>query len=285
MKSTCLHLRALQLSAIALGLLSLPARAFQSEATAEEEALVPLPSVLDFTGGDGWGIALGLGVEYESAYDGSDEYELGIEPAGAVQWRSGNHLLFWEGLELGWRGRLDREWLLQANLRWEGGREASDSDEGYLDGLEDRDDELVGVLEARYGLGRDWRGWVGGRVMGGSSDFGLLGVLAAGYRFGEQLDGTGTELLAFSTFGSSTFINKDFGVTASESAASGLAETDLDGGYRSSGLTLLHRRWLLPDLQLIAQAGVELYSSAISDSPIARESYEGELALSLVYRF
>ncbi len=40
--------------------------------------LVPLPSIFDFTGGSGWGVALGVGAEYETAYDGSDEYEFGL---------------------------------------------------------------------------------------------------------------------------------------------------------------------------------------------------------------
>ncbi|WP_372627916.1 hypothetical protein [Arsukibacterium sp.] len=52
-------------------------------------ALVPLPSVDDFSRGeDGWGAGLGLGVEYETAYEGSDEFGVEIQPAGAVQWRS-----------------------------------------------------------------------------------------------------------------------------------------------------------------------------------------------------
>ena len=54
--------------------------------------LVPLPAVFDFTRGGGWGVALGVGVEYESAYDGSDEYEVELDPSGAIQWRKGDHL-------------------------------------------------------------------------------------------------------------------------------------------------------------------------------------------------
>jgi len=38
-------------------------------------ALVPLPSLDDFTkGNDGWAFGLGLGIEYETAYEGSDEW-------------------------------------------------------------------------------------------------------------------------------------------------------------------------------------------------------------------
>ncbi len=252
---------------------------------AEFKALVPLPSVLDFTRGDGWGVALGVGVEYETAYDGSDEYEFEIDPAGAIQWRTGNHLFFWEGMELGWRGRIADVWLVQAGARYEDGLEPDDSEDGNLDGFEERDSHLVGFLEVRRAFGQDWRNWIGARAMGGETDFGWLGVLAAGHRFGDRLDGTGTEMFIFSTFGTDDFITKDFGVTAADSVASGLPETELDGGYRSTGVTLIDRRYLTRNIHLIAQAGAELYSNDIQDSPVAREDYEIEVGLSIIYQF
>ncbi len=129
------------------------------------------------------------------------------------------------------------------------------------------------------------RTWSGARLMGGESDFGVLGVLAAGHRFGEQLDGTGTEVYAFLTFGTDDFINKDFGVSATDSLGSGLPRTELDGGYRSVGVQLVHRRYLTRNLHAIAQAGVERYSSEIGDSPIAREDLEFEVSLALVWHF
>jgi outer membrane scaffolding protein for murein synthesis (MipA/OmpV family) len=267
-----------------LVLVALTAGTADAQSTVDELPLVPSPSVLDFTRGGGWGFALGAAAEYESAYDGSDEMELELEPAGAVHWRTGNHLFFWEGIELGWR--LGDDWLLQVAARSEGGREADDSKDGYLDGLDDRDDELAGVLEVRRAFGSDWRWWVAGRVMAGSSDLGTLGVLAAGRRFGSQLDGTGTELFVFTTFGDSDFLNRDFGVTEDESIASGYPVTELDGGYRSVGLTAVHRSYLWRDkLMLLANASYEHYSSDIADSPIARQDSEYEIGLSLVYHF
>jgi outer membrane scaffolding protein for murein synthesis (MipA/OmpV family) len=250
-----------------------------------DEALVPLPSVLDFTGGDGWGVALGVSAEYESAYDGADETELEVEPAGAVHYRKGDHLFFWEGMELGWRGRLADVWLVQAGIRNEGGLEPDDSEDGNLDGILPRDSHVVGFLEVRRAVGDDWRNWVAARLMGGPSDFGVLGVVAAGRRFGQQLDGTGTELYGFMTFGNDKFINKDFGVTAADAVGSGLPVTALSGGYRSTGVQLVHRRHLTRKLHAIAQAGVEFYSSDIGDSPIARSDTEFELSLALVWRF
>lgn len=249
------------------------------------QALVPLPSVFDFTHGDGFGVALGVDAEYEGAYDGADETELEVTPAGAVQYRKGNHLFFWEGYELGWRGRLADHWLVQAGIRDEEGLDPDDSEDGNLDGIEPRDSHVVGFLEVRRGLDADWRTWVGARLMGGPSNFGVLGVLAAGHRFGEQVDGTGTEVYAYLTFGDGDFINKDFGVTAQDALNSGLPRTTLDGGYRAAGVQLVHRRYLTRNLHAIAQAGVERYSGEIGDSPIAREDYEFELSLALVWHF
>jgi outer membrane protein len=249
------------------------------------QPLVPLPSIPDFTRGDGWGIALGAAVEYESAYDGSDEYEIEFEPAGGIHYRRGQHLIFWEGMELGWRGLLKDNLLLQAGIRYEDGLEAADSEDGNLDGIKDRDSHVVGFLEARRSIGTNWRNWVAARVMGGPNDFGWLAVLAAGHRFGSQTDGTGTEVFAFTTFGNAEFINKDFGVTSQDSVSSGLPETRLDGGYRSLGLSLVDRRYLTKNLQLVSTAGAELYSSSIQDSPIAREDFELEVGVSLLWQF
>ncbi len=252
---------------------------------AERDVLVPLPSIFDFSDGDGWGIGLGAGIEYESAYDGSDEYELEFDPAGAVQWRQGDSLYFWEGYELGWRGLVSDDWLLQAGIRYESGLEADDSDDDRLAGLEDRDSHTVGFFEARKSIGADWRNWVGGRVMGGDSDFGWLGVIAVGHRFGAQRDGTGTELLGFVTFGDTDFINKDFGLSDEDAAATGLDAIEIDSGYRSTGLTLIHRRDLYDNLHLVGQVGLELYSDDIQDSDIARNDYEAETGISLIWVF
>lgn len=248
-------------------------------------ALVPLPSVLDFTRGAGFAAALGIGIEFESAYDGADETELEAEPAGALHYRKGNHLFFWEGMEFGWRGLLADHWLVQAGVRSEGGLEPDDSGDGKLDGIQPRDSHVVGFLEVRRGLGTDWRNWVGARLMGGPSDFGTLGVLAAGHRFGTQIDGTGTEVYAFLTFGNDQFIDKDFGVTAADALGSGLPPATMKGGYRSTGVQLVHRRDLTDNFHAIAQAGVELYSGDIGDSPIARQDYEFELSLAVVWKF
>jgi outer membrane scaffolding protein for murein synthesis (MipA/OmpV family) len=250
---------------------------------ANAETLFPMPSVPDVTDADGWTIALGASLEYEAEYDGSDEYGTEAEPGFVIQKRSGSHMWFLEGQELGWRGRLDDLWLLQGGIRFEGGREESESP--ALEGLGDTDDEIVGMMEVRRAIGRDWKNWGAARLMAGGSDIGWLGIIAAGHTFAASSPGMGIDLFAFVTFASDEFINRDFGVTAEQSANSGLPQTTLDGGYRSAGIQLAGR-WRFGDKwQLQAEAGYEKYNSDIADSPITMDDYEGEIGISLLYRF
>ena len=247
-------------------------------------ALVPLPSVDDFSRGeDGWGFGLGLGVEYESAYEGSDEFGFEIEPAGAVQWRRGNDVFYWAGEALGWRGLRADTWLLEAVVALDEGREEGDSDEGRLEGMGDGDEEGQLVLQARRAFGADWRSWLVGRVA--ASESGNLGLFGVGYRFGERNDGTGSEINLVGVFHDSGLANRDFGVTAQQAAASGLAATTLSGGFRSVGLNYNYRHAINANWQLFGEALYERYSSEVRKSPIARSDFEAEVSVGLLYVF
>lgn len=247
-------------------------------------ALVPLPSVDDFTrGNDGWSFGLGLGVEYESAYEGSDEYDFEVDPAGAAQWRRNDDIFFWAGEALGWRGLRSNIWLFEAAVAFDEGREESDSDDGRLDGLGDSDEDTELVLQARRAFDADWRYWLDGRVVTG--DNGSLGLFAVGRRFGDQNDGTGHEITIAVVFHDSDYANKDFGINAEQSAASGLDETELSGGFRSLGFNYHYRHYINENWQVFGEAVYERYSNDIDDSPIARNNYEAEVGVGFIYLF
>ena len=247
-------------------------------------ALVPLPSVDDFTrGNDGWGFGIGLGIEYESAYEGSDEFGFEVEPAGGVQWRKGNDVFYWAGETLGWRGLRADNWLLEAAVGFDEGRKESDSDDGRLNGLGDTDESVQLVLQARLALDADWRYWLIGRVVTGRN--GNLGLFGVGRRFGNRLDGSGSEINAVAVFHNSKFANNDFGINAQQSAASGLNQTKLSGGLRSFGLNYTYRHNINKNWQIFGEALYERFSSDVQASPIARSSYEAELGVGFLYRF
>jgi outer membrane scaffolding protein for murein synthesis (MipA/OmpV family) len=167
----------------------------------------------------------------------------------------------------------------------DGEREADDSDDGRLDGLDERDDALTGTFEVRYAFSGEWRNYVGTRISAGDSDFGTLAFLFFGHRFGDRQDGGGTEAFLYATFASSDNLNREFGISPSEATASGLAETDLGSGYRSSGLRLVDRRFVSEHIQIVSGFEFEYYSSDVQDSPIAREDFALEVELSMLYHF
>lgn len=249
-------------------------------------ALVPLPSIDDFTRGeDGWGVGLGLGVEYESAYEGSDEFEFEVDPAGAVQWRNGDNIFYWAGAALGWRGLRSETWFFDAAVAFpfDEGREESDSEDGHLNGLGDVDASTEIVLQARRAFDSDWRYWLDGRLI--TSDDGNLVIFGGGRRFGEQTDGTGSELGLVLVFHDSDYANRDFGIDSKQAANSGLDETDLDGGFRSIGLNYTFRYFVSDKWQVFGEALYEHYSSDVRDSPIARSDYEAEVGVGALYVF
>lgn len=246
-------------------------------------ALVPLPSFDDFTDGDGWGVGLGLGVEYESAYEGSDEFGLEVDPAGGVQYRKGEHIFFWAGEAIGWRSLLSDAWLVQATLGYEEGREEGDSDDGRLDGLGESSSGGEFSLQVRHALGDDWRYFLDGRIAAGS--IGTLGIFGAGTCLACQSDGTGLEVGAVVTFHDSELANRDFGISAKQSANSGLPVTDVDSGYRSFGLNVNYRNYLSQNWQVLGEVLYEYYGSDVSDSPISRNNYEAEVGVAFIYVF
>jgi outer membrane scaffolding protein for murein synthesis (MipA/OmpV family) len=252
-------------------------------ASPRAEPLVRSPSVPAVAQGDGWAVALGGAGEYEAKYDGSDDYGFEVDPVVVAQWRRGGHVLFLEGNELGWRTRPADAWLFQTGLRFEGGRDEDDADE--LEGMGDTDDELMGMVEIRRSFGRDWKNWLAARAMAGDGDIGAIGILAAGHRFDGVSLGDGLEVFAFATAATADFINRDFGVTPGQSEASGYPVTDLDGGFRSIGVTAVGRWNVGTRWQVTAQAGYERYSDDISDSPIARDDDEVEVGVALTWRF
>jgi outer membrane scaffolding protein for murein synthesis (MipA/OmpV family) len=83
----------------------------------------------------------------------------------------------------------------------------------------------------------------------------------------------------------SEYANKDFGIDAEQSAASGLDETDLSGGFRSVGINYNYRHYINENWQIFGEAVYERYSGDIKDSPIARNNYEAEVGVGFIYVF
>lgn len=247
-------------------------------------ALVPLPSIDDFTRGeDGFGFGLGLGIEYESAYEGSDEFDFEVNPAGAVQWRRGDNIFYWAGEALGWRGLRSDIWLFDVAVAFDEGREESDSKDGRLAGLGDSGEGAELVLQMRRAFDADWRYWLDTRVVTG--DTGTLGLFGVGRRFGDQMDGSGSEFSIVAVYHDDKRANRDFGIDAGQSAASGLRETNLSGGFRSMAFNYTYRKFVSRHWQIFGEVFYEHFADEIRRSPISRANYEAEVGIGFIYIF
>ena len=284
-KYPCMSAISMKILSTLIGVLITQALLFQTaSAQAGKTALVPLPSVDDFTkGNDGWGFGLGLGIEYESAYEGSDEFGFEASPAGAAQWRRGNDIFYWAGESLGWRSLRNDIWLLEATVGFDEGREEGDSDDGRLKGLGTTGEGTELVLQARRALTAEWRYWLDARVVTG--DNGSLGLFGVGRRFGSRVDGTGSDLSIVAVFHDGMRANNNFGINAQQSLASGLRATDLGGGFRSIGVNYTYRHYLSENCQVFGEALYERYSNDIDDSPVARSHYEAEVGVGFILLF
>ena len=181
---------------------------------------------------------------------------------------------------LSWQ-RAGARWIALAGPR--GLARRHDSDDGRLDGLGDADENTELVLQARRAFDADWRYWLDGRVVTG--DNGSLSLFGVGRRLGDQNDGSGHEIAIAVVFHDSDYANKDFGIDAGQSAASGLNETNLSGGFRSVGFNYNYRHYINENWQIFGEAVYERYSSDIEDSPIARNNYEAEVGVGFIYVF
>ncbi|MEM7208256.1 MAG: MipA/OmpV family protein [Pseudomonadota bacterium] len=251
----------------------------------DKAPLVPLPSMPDYTGGEGWGVALGVGIEYEGAYEGSDNYGVELDPNVTNQYRFGNQMIYQEGVEFAYRNLIEDQWLITAGAYYEDGLAPDDSDDDFLEGIEERDAVFSVFFETKHAFDPMWKNWIAARYLTGPSDFGWWAEITAGHRFSDSADGSGTEAWFYYSYGDADFFNRGFGVTAEDAANSGLTETDLSGGSRSLGFFVTDRRQLTDSIQLISKLGTEFYSSEIRKSPIAQDDYKLELGTVLVWHF
>lgn len=173
--------------------------------------------------------------------------------------------------------------MFEALAAFDEGRKESDSDDGRLAGLGDSAEGAELVLQARRALDADWRYWLVGRVVTGGN--GNLGLLGAGRRFGDQNDGTGSELNLVVVVHDSEYANNGFGINAAQAMASGFNETRLSGGLRSVGINYNFRTDVDENWQIYGEALFEYFAPEVRKSPIARSSYEAEIGVGFIYIF
>jgi outer membrane protein len=249
-----------------------------------------IPSLIDYTTGDGFVQAVGVKFKYESAYRGSDQYVLEATLDGAAHWRHGHNLFFIEnydlnGVELGWRNFIGATWLIQSGLRHETVLPSSKTKHGDINNFPHRGSQVFGFFEVRRALDVQWRNWATGRFSGGPNDFGLRAEISISHQFFLHAYGSAAEVEVFTTFGDEEQINNYFGISQSDANTSGLAQIDLNGGYRSSGINAMFRKTMFKNIQFTVEARLEYYSNEVQNSSLVRDTSEASMSTSLIYRF
>jgi outer membrane protein len=162
--------------------------------------------------------------------------------------------------------------------------ERDDDDYSDLEGLGDVDAafELGATAGYRYDM---WRGFVTVRRGFGGHDgiVGELGVDAIVEPSPRLSVSAGPRL----HFADSEYLDTYLGVTAGQSADSGLAEFDPDGGLKGVGVEAEARYALTRRWSLVGSAGYERLVGDAADSPIAGAGSENQFtaALGLTFRF
>ncbi len=120
-----------------------------------------IPSIVDYTTGDGFVQAVGVKSRYVSAYRGSDQYGFETTLEGAIQWRRRNNVFFIEdldlnGIELGWRNFVQPRWLVQSGFKHETVLPSSETRQGRLVNFPHRGSHVFGFIEFKQAIYDEW---------------------------------------------------------------------------------------------------------------------------------
>lgn len=249
-----------------------------------ERCAPDMPSLLNFACKKGVALPVGLGIEHGGKADASKNYETGVEPVAMLHASTSTMQFFVEGVENGIRYFATDRFLFSLAARYEHGRKESD-DPTFLKGLGNIKDEWMGVAEARYSLVGNYDVWVGGRSMVGDKDIGQLHIAVVGLGVPRVSKNVDLELLLWSTWGSSAFLNRDFGVNQAQALNSSYEEYSAKGGHRALGAAIFTRVDLTDSWKILSEVNYESYNSRLNKSPIVKKgrSSEYEANVSIVF--
>lgn len=235
--------------------------------------------------GSPWSIEVGIGVENEPVYTGSDvnesEANAEVEVAYTTQ---AEHEFFVSLGEIGARWSLGNHRQLSTILEYEFGRD--NSEDPALNNFPTIQDTIevqavyqqqIGPITAGIGVQYDIQ-------KKGKGTVGFLG-LAYQKALSERL---GLQLLLDASFADATHLQTEVGITPETAAATGYSAYSPKGGYKGTSLSLGLQFAITPALFLKSELAMEHYGSLMSKSPlIAVEGTETtyESAVGLVYLF
>ncbi|WP_029351639.1 MipA/OmpV family protein [Bosea sp. 117] len=223
-----------------------------------------------------WKVVLGGGAMMVPKYEGSDEFD--IQPVPFVTATFGEHVkVDPRGVSVNVYsfGNLN----LSAQLGYDTGRKQKDSD--HLRGLGDIDAGGVvgGTLAYELGPAEFYASL--SRIVGGSD--GLEAKI--GFDLAHQIDQFRFSVGASATWADENYMESYFGVTAAQSAASGLKQYDIGAGFKRVDLDLAVTYMASEHWLVRGQVGIGYLLGDAADSPVVQEAFQPSGMLTLGYRF
>jgi outer membrane scaffolding protein for murein synthesis (MipA/OmpV family) len=226
-----------------------------------------------------WNVTLGIGVAGVPTYDGAERYYARPVPLVHINYRGpfflgrtglGANVVPLQGLRIG------------PSFAYGGGRK--ESDDPHLAGLGDVQPAILAGLFATYDLGPVRFGAVIRQAVTHERD-GLQGRVGVAYRW--RLD---DERLLFSAgpalaLGNARYMRTYFGVTAAQSAASGLPEFTPHGGVKDVALEFSLTYRVTDHILLQSFGAVREFVGDSANSPIVESKTQGQVGLGVAYHF
>ena len=244
-----------------------------SDQRLEQSGLAEQPTVGD------WNITLGGGVGAGPDYLGAKDYRVEVIPIASITYRD------WLGLgPAGLRATLIDWNGFRAGpvIGFMGGRDQSD--DSHLNGLGDIQTSLTGGIFASYRLG-PFGISATARQAATHSENGFVGLLSLSYRT-ELIPKTleleiGPEL----SFGDAQYDRTWFGVSPSQSAASGLPTFTPGGGLTDAGIQASLTYHWSDHILVRGFADIKELTGDSADSPIVQDKTQARFGMGVAYHF
>jgi len=234
-----------------------------------------------------WDVRLGLGAQIQPEYEGGDEMKGMPLPLISIKYRD---IAWLRGPMLGlnaftWQGPRETDKLqLGPAIRYQRGRDQDDSDD--LRGTGNIDPGLEAGFFITYGIGQ----WSAGLMMFqdvSSSHDGFTVRPAVGHT--AQL-GPKWQLRSelYSTYASDDYMETFFGITAQQSARSGMRRYQAEAGFKDVGLLFDLDYALSKNWALTTRVGLKKMLGDAADSPLVKDrgdDKQGLLGLFVSYKF
>ena len=252
--------------------------AFGADAASETETVTATVDRLAFVSQKltEWKVVLGGGAMMAPKYEGSDEFDIQAIPFITAT--------FGERVKVDPRGISVNVYSV-GNLNFSGqlgydmGRKEDDSD--HLRGLGDVDAGAVVGGMVSYEMGPAEFYASVSRTIGGSE--GLEAKI--GFDLAHNIDQFRFSAGVSATWADEAYMQSYFGVTAAQSATSGLAQYDIGAGFKRVDLDLAVTYMATEHWLVRGQVVIGYLLGDAADSPIVQEAFQPSVLLAIGYRF